>query len=188
MLKKGRHAISRRVSRGWAIPVSMMLVIGLMGTALGAVTFDPATGTGFVGKGDVQLVYGWNNKQLQDNADKVDFQVSAVSETTWTCSRPAPTPNDPDREIVQERSQTTTTQGIVTSVARENSKGKLGPVTGFILDGYEGEPTVTSDGPNVGSCPANPSGFTYDENAETTSLGGGLQVSTDGENWFELQS
>jgi hypothetical protein len=188
MLKKGRHAISRRVSRGWAIPVSMMLVIGLMGTALGAVTFDAESGEGFVGKGDVQLVYGWNNKQLQDNADKVDFRVSAVSETTWTCSRPAPTPNDPDREIVQERSQTTTIQGLVTTVARESSKGKLGPVTGFNLLGYEEGSTESSEGPAVGTCPANPSGFTYDENAETTSLGGGFQVSINGENWFELQS
>ena len=36
--------------------------------ASASVTFNPATGTGFVGKGDVQLAYGWNNKQLQDNA------------------------------------------------------------------------------------------------------------------------
>src|SRR3990170_2451923 len=33
-----------------------------VGTALAAVIFDPVTGEGFVGKGDVQLVFGWNNK------------------------------------------------------------------------------------------------------------------------------
>jgi hypothetical protein len=184
MLKKGRHAISRRVSRGWAIPVSMMLVIGLMSTALGAVTFDAATGTGFVGKGDVQLVYGWNNKALQDNAPSVDFRVSSVSETTWTCSRPHP--SQPGEEIVQERSRTTTIQGLITTVARDNSKGKDGPVTGFNLGGYEGTSTESSEGPAVGSCPSNPSGFTYNDDAETTSAGGGIQVTRDGTTWIDL--
>jgi hypothetical protein len=36
--------------------------------ALAAVTFDVNTGFGFVGKGDVQLAFGWNNKALQTNA------------------------------------------------------------------------------------------------------------------------
>lgn len=39
--------------------------------AIAAVTFDPVTGTGFVGKGDVQTAFGWNNQQLQQNADGV---------------------------------------------------------------------------------------------------------------------
>jgi hypothetical protein len=32
------------------------------------VTFNETNGTGFVGKGDVQVAFGWNNKQLQTNA------------------------------------------------------------------------------------------------------------------------
>lgn len=56
--------------------------------AFAAVTFDSATGTGFVGKGDVQLAFGWNNKQLQDNAGGVTFKYE-FTETyeavcTWT--------------------------------------------------------------------------------------------------------
>src|SRR5918996_4693526 len=39
-----------------------------MTAAFALVTFDPSTGTGFVGKGDVQTAFGWNNKQLQNNA------------------------------------------------------------------------------------------------------------------------
>lgn len=36
----------------------------MVGSALATVTFDPGTGTGFVGKGDVQNAFGWNNAQL----------------------------------------------------------------------------------------------------------------------------
>src|ERR671918_1859956 len=48
------------------------------------VTVNPADGTGFVGKGDVQLIFGWNNKALQDNAGSVEFRANStvVTETT----------------------------------------------------------------------------------------------------------
>ena len=154
--------------------------------AVASVTFDPATGQGFVGKGDVQLVFNWNNKALQDNATKVDFRVNSVSETSWTCTKTVEQGNDVTREIVQQRSTTTSTQGLFTSVARETSKGKDGAVTGFILTGYEGTPVVVTDGPAVGSCPSDPSGFIYDENAVTTETGGGFQVTRDGINWYSI--
>jgi len=38
------------------------------GAALAAVDFSVSNGTGFVGKGDAQLVFGWNNADLQRNA------------------------------------------------------------------------------------------------------------------------
>ena len=168
------------------VAIAAISVLALAATAIAAVTFDSATGTGFVGKGDVQLVYGWNNKALQDNASKVDFRVNSTSTTTWTCTKIVELGNGGENEIVQQRNTTTTTQGLVTSVARDNSKGKDGPVTGFNLTGYEGTPTTTTDGPVVGTCPANPSGFTYDENAETTGGGGGLEVTINGTNWFPI--
>ena len=42
--------------------------------ASASVNVDPATGSGFIGKGDVQLAYGWNNATLQTNASSVGFQ------------------------------------------------------------------------------------------------------------------
>lgn len=36
-----------------------------IGIATATVTFDPTTGKGFVGKGDLQTAFGWNNNQLQ---------------------------------------------------------------------------------------------------------------------------
>jgi hypothetical protein len=148
--------------------------------AFAAYTFDPASGTGFVGKGDVQLVYGYNNQQLQTNAAKIDFRTSTTSETTWTCSKPNPSsPDKPD--IVNNRSNETTTQGLATTVARDTSKGKNGPVTGFNLTGYDSPATTVTSGSAIGSCPANPSGFTYDVGSEQTTTGPTvLEVTNDG--------
>lgn len=164
---------------------SLLAVLMVATAAFAAVTFDPGTGTGFAGKGDVQLIFGWNNKQLQDNANSVQFRVYSVSETTWECSRPHPTQ---DREIIQQRSTETTTQGLLVKIARENSKGKDGAITGFFLQGYNGAPTIINEGDGeVGSCPASPSGFTFVEGSEeTTESTGGLQVSAGGD-WVNLQ-
>jgi hypothetical protein len=140
-----------------------------------AVIFDPDTGTGFVGKGDVQLVFGWNNKALQDNAEFVEFQVHSVSETTWTCSRTEP------QEQTRNRHRTTTTQGVVSNVARERNQ-----ITGFILDGYIEDPIIEGDGHSLESCGGG--GFVYDEGSEeTTVIGGGLEVRAPGFDWTVLE-
>ena len=174
---------SLRLAAGTAVLAGLA---ALASPASAVVTFDPATGTGFVGKGDVQLVFGWNNKALQDKAGAVDFRVNSSSETSWTCTKLVLQGNDETREIVQQRSFSITTQGLVTTVARDNSKGKDGPVTGFYLQGYENGATVETSGPAVGSCPADPSGFVYDNNAATTESGGGLQVSSNSTDWYPI--
>jgi hypothetical protein len=123
-----------------ALALAAMLVAST--AAIAAVTFDPATGTGFVGKGDVQLAFGWNNKALQDNASSVSFSATTVSDQTWVCDRDA-------GPQTQERARTTTTQGVVSNIARDNKK----QITGFNLTGYSGTPSTSSEGPALGSCP-----------------------------------
>jgi hypothetical protein len=108
------------------------------------------------------------------------------AETNGTCTKIAVLGTDELKENVQQRSTTTTTKGLVTTVARDNSKGKDGPVTGFYLKGYEGTPVLGADGPAAGTCPADPSGFVYNGNAVTTESGGGLQVTHDGTNWYSI--
>lgn len=176
MVIRGRHVASkiRRVSRAWAVPLALTLVVGLMASAMAAVTFDPATGTGFVGKGDVQQVYGWNNKALQDNAGSVQFRAFTVETSTWLC-RHTDNPNAAD----QERSTTTTTEGVVSSIARERNQ-----ITGFNLTGYDGDPTVDTDGA-LNSCP-NPNRDYVEGSTETEITGGGVQVSIDGTDWITL--
>jgi hypothetical protein len=141
--------------------------VALLATpASAAVTFDAGTGAGFVGKGDVQTALGWNNKQLQDNADDAEFTfvATSVAETTWTCDRDA-------GPQTQERANTTTTstQGVVDAVTRDKKQ-----VTGFTLLGFEGEPTeeTATDGPAVGSCPTGWSAIDLVEGEPVVTSGG----------------
>lgn len=138
-------------------------------------------GVGFVGKGDVQLKFGWNNPQFQANVNNVIFQISStevsVSESTWTCDRDA-------GPQTQERAVTTTTttsiQGLLSSIARVRNQ-----VTGFNLNGFDGEPTTTppvveTEGPPLGSCPTGWTAINLVTGDPVTTTTGGLQVSGDG--------
>jgi hypothetical protein len=164
--------------------VVLAAVLVLAASAVSAaVTFDAETGTGFVGKGDVQLAFGWNNKALQDNAEDVQFRASSevVTEVSWTCTN---TNND----NIQERARTTTTtfEGVVSHTTRERNQ-----ITGFTLTGYDGDPTTsdTTEGNPLNSCPSGPWSLTTpagDPVVVSTSEGG-LQVSIDGEAWIELE-
>ena len=142
----------------------------LSSAAIAAVTFDVTSGTGFVGKGDVQLALGLNNAGVQALGNP-SFTFDSTSTTTWTCTKLQQLGNGGINEIVQVRNNSTSTQGVVSSAARVKNQ-----ITGYNLLGYSGTPTVTTDGPAIGACPANPSGFTYDDNAETQETGGGLSV------------
>jgi hypothetical protein len=166
-----------------ALVTGLVAALTIAGAAFAAVTFDPATGIGFVGKGDVQLVYGWNNKGLQDNAASVQFRANSevVSEVSWVCT-------NANNEHTQERERTTTTsvQGVVSSIARERNQ-----ITGFNLTGYSGTPIQSSEteGPPVNSCPAQPSSWYLSSPAgdpEVISSSSALQVSINGTNWFDI--
>jgi len=146
-----------------------------LGTAAPAIV-DNGDGTWFVGKGDVQTFFGWNNQVLQANAAYVDFRIESSQTTTWTCTKTQVLGNGQTRETVQNRENTSSTQGLFTTQGRNSGQGTNGPNTGFNLT-LEGSLSVQSDGPAIGSCPANPSGFVYDNNAVTINSGGGsLQI------------
>ncbi len=53
--------------------------------ASATVVFDADKQTGFVGKGDVQLAFEWNNKQLQANAADGTFRYSATDVYKAVC-------------------------------------------------------------------------------------------------------
>jgi hypothetical protein len=130
-----------------AAAAALGLALALGATPANAYEIDSA-GVGFVGKGEVQSALGINNAELQRIAAGLEFEISSVTESsaTWTCNRDGGTQT-------QERSSTTTTttQGVVESVARDKQERQ---VTGFFLDGLEGDATVTTEreGPVVGSC------------------------------------
>ncbi|WP_316572117.1 hypothetical protein [Neobacillus sp. YIM B06451] len=69
--------------------VAGALAIGVLaGSAFAAVTFDSATGTGFVGKGDVQTALGLNNAEMQKIAKELEFTYAEETvyavEVYWT--------------------------------------------------------------------------------------------------------
>jgi hypothetical protein len=164
-----------------ALAIVLGAMFAMSAITMAAVTFDPETGEGFVGKGDVQYTFGWNNKQLQDNAENVEFRVSSgsVVETTWTCKR-----DDGTQTQERERTTTTTYEGLVESVTRERNQ-----ITGFILEGYDGDPTTStrSDGPAIGSCATGWSVIEGPTTGDPEPIGGGFEVSKDnGITWTEL--
>ena len=101
--------------------------------ASASVRFDPPTGNGFVGKGDVQLVYGWNNKQLQDNAASVGSSLRpSVTDCSVARGSGRTTPENRSAHL----DTTTVRAWSVRSPARRNQ------ITGFILNGYNGTATA----------------------------------------------
>lgn len=129
---------------------------------------DPSTGTGFVGKGDVQDTFGWNDDGLQANHTGVSFALRAesTSTTTWSCFN-SKNQKTQDRESVA----TASTTGEVLHTARTNPKGK---VTGFELTGFGERSSVvseTDDDPKPYSCPSGPWAFVAD--SSTTTVTGG---------------
>lgn len=68
--------------------VAAVAAVILTATAAGAaVTFDPETGTGFVGKGDVQTAFGWNNKVMQSNHQAVTFTYDSSAQYSQDCQK-----------------------------------------------------------------------------------------------------
>jgi hypothetical protein len=138
-------------------------------TAYATVTIDE-NGYGFVGKGDVQSAFNWNNDQLQTNASGLSFSLNSSESSTWTCTK-----DDVPVTITQHRSNSQSVAGVVAYDARKN---KVGQITGFTLNGFDGDVVTTTDGPEIGSCPAEPSGFVFDEGSLETTVddGGTFQV------------
>lgn len=162
------------VKKSFSTMTTAVLLVAAMAVGGAAWTVDSA-GLGFVGKGDVQLVYGWNNAQLQNNAGSVQFRASTVTETTWVCT-------NANNEHTQERERTTTTAGLVSKVDRVRNQ-----ITGFNLTGWTGATTSESEGPKLNSCPAAPSTWGLTTPAgDPVVVGGGLQVSINGTDWFTL--
>lgn len=172
-------SLVRKIAAGVA---GTALAIGMAAApASASVTFDPATGTGFVGKGDVQLAFGWNNQTLQTNASGIAFSYNNVATYSATCTwvtgegtRGEQTHNV---DIPRETS-------VNAEIAFETRKNNQSMITGFNLNGF-GETTTEGTIPIVGdACVGNPDGVAHDGTwSEVTlvrSSDGGLYVNYDG--------
>lgn len=130
----------------WAL-LGTALVIATTMPAMAAVTFDPETGTGFVGKGDVQDAFGWNNKALQDNANLVTFTYITTDKyvvtETWATGNPDNPKSLNSHEVTVKK--TVSVNGVVNGDPRQ-VKGQ-NQFTGFDLNGFIGTPDKTGDVP-----------------------------------------
>jgi hypothetical protein len=142
--------------------------------AFASVTFDNTTGTGFVGKGDIQILYGWNNAQLQRNAGGVVFSYDATDTYDVTCEWDTGVHN-----IVHHSVTHPTHTSVSSSIAYDprQIKGQK-QFTGFNLNGF-GLTTSQGSVPAVGdSCPNGNSGIITA--ADLVSSEGGLNVTYGG--------
>jgi hypothetical protein len=120
--------------------------------ALAAWSIDD-DGFGFVGKGDVQTAFNWNNKALQQNASGVTFTYENVTKYLVVCEW-STGPDDKTHHTVSHKKKASI-ESSVAHLSRTNSNGKDGEITGFYLNGFS---NLTEDGdiPEVGDpCPGN---------------------------------
>jgi hypothetical protein len=166
-----------------ALLVSALLVM-MVGIVWATVTFDSSTGTGFVGKGDVQIAFGWNNQTLQRNAAGVTFTYNATDTYAATCTWITGEGTRGERTHNVDIPRHTSVNSTIGSLGRNNSSGLNGPNTGFILTGYGA--TVTDGTVPVvgGSCvgePDNGQGVNGTWTAvQLVSSTGGLYVNSNG--------
>lgn len=131
--------------------IGVAVCLAVVGMAYAAVVVDDE-GVGFVGKGDVQSLFGWNNAELQANAGAVDFWFSTSGQWEWECEWWT----GPDHN----RKRHTTDHSLValldTSIAFDARANKKGQITGFNLNGFDPDWTASS-GTVPGTCDASKS-------------------------------
>jgi hypothetical protein len=191
------EAITMKIGKLRLVLIASLLLVA--GTAFADVTIN-SEGVGFVGKGDVQSTFDWNNAMLQENAASVMFRMGSGSQGAgWECSFTHP--NDPTKDRIEERSCTRSIDSQVSVEMRRGAK-TAGQVTGFILGGFEdggyGD-WVCLEEYEYGECDSNNRWspvvdeygnliITYfdPDNGEGSLPDDILQVSVDGVSWFTL--
>lgn len=99
-------------------------------------------GTGFVGKGDVQDAFGWNNAATKANAGLVSFEYENVTRETKECRNREGTGSSAVWVVVGTR---TISEGVEAATVSEARKNKQEEITGYTLTGFDGTPEVTEE-------------------------------------------
>ena len=159
------------------------MAVALLVTAsasMASVSVDE-NGVGFVGKGDVQAIFDWNNSELQQNAGNLTFRFASSSTVSWKC----------EGTNKQGKVITTTPElaiGLNAEVGLDARKNKQGQITGFNLLGFDAGQTTSQA---VGTC-GESNGFLIPFALVEDSVqweGSGepsLQISVDGSTWYDL--
>ncbi len=115
-----------------AIALAMATMVVSAGAVFAIVTFDSESGTGFVGKGDVQTAFNLNNKQMQAKHQNVTFKYVATATYEFDCEWYT----GPDHNLKRHQNTQTAETGVNASIASDSRK--TGQWTGWFLNGYPG--------------------------------------------------
>jgi hypothetical protein len=124
--------------------VALAGALAMSATVMASVTFDAATGTGFVGKGDVQTAFGWNNAQAQAKIPYISFAADESQTRQQECL----TEGQPPQIFTGYRHGLRTLNKNLSYDARMHQQ-----IDGIFLTGYAGGESEWSDwsewvGPN----------------------------------------
>ena len=172
---EGTTTMNRIFTRA-ALPIAGVAaaIVLAAGAASATVTYDPATGAGFVGKGDVQTVFVWNNAQLQSNAASVGFTYLAEDSYEFTCTWITGEGTKGQKTHTADHVRTSTVNSAIAYDPRTNKKSDI---TGFTLTGF-GQTTESGFDPANPACPGEDgTGATITDGPTLVGSTGGLFVS-----------
>lgn len=125
------------------------LVVGLLFAALSAAAMATVTinadGSGFIGKGDVQVPFGWNNATAQQKASGVTFAY--VQSNTYAAVCEWITGENSPRGVKVHTVNKSKSTEVVSTLSADPRK--TGQYTGWILSGF-GAYATTGETPEVG--------------------------------------
>jgi hypothetical protein len=152
--------------------------IALAATTAVAYTIDDA-GFGWVGKGEVQTVFGLNNARMQAAHTRVVFDYEATTVYSWQCEWYT----GADHNLSHHTHPQTTSRAV--SAAIGSGSRPTGQWTGWNLTGFEG--ATATGGDFTATCPGNDAGNgnsgekTVVDGSVTSTTTGGLFASIDGD-------
>lgn len=140
-----QNATSTNIKKLCKLSLGLAACGAALATAYAAITFNPTTGSGFVGKGDIQLALGWNNAQLQSNASGLSFSYIQARSYSIECEWTTETGGRNSKIIEHAVTHTfgADVNAAVAFQARTQTQGQ-GQITGFALTGFQNA-TVTGD-------------------------------------------
>ncbi|CAM5193943.1 hypothetical protein [Alishewanella longhuensis] len=151
-------------------------------TASAAVTYDE-NGVGFVGKGDVQSLFDWNNSGFQNNAEFVQFRFSSGSQqASWVCGGY----NNGGNYVTHAKNESyDSVSGSVNFHPKQKNQ-----ITGFVLLGVNASASSATTFVSPGECVAPNRNWTEYALVEGSLTYEGsdplLEVSIDGNAWYPL--
>ena len=113
------------------------LVLSAAAPAMAVAVYDAETGIGTVGKGDVQVPFGWNNATLQNNAAAVTFTYVEAIEYDVTCKQQIevteinPANGKEQKKKVNVFNTSDASAAVVYDTTKATKNNPNGSVTGF---------------------------------------------------------